>query len=101
MIIIKFKYTLILSVVILFLPIINNAQTESGDYKTLFNSGNYTKSLEVINTRLSNYYLKRVEDRRIPEQMVSILNVGEKTDLIQLFRKRKEKGFLKEKRRVL
>ena len=94
MIIIKFKYTLILSVVILFLPIINNAQTESGDFKTLFNSGNYTKSLEVINTRLSNYYLKRVEDRRIPEQMVSILNVGEKTDLIQLFRKRKEKGFL-------
>lgn len=90
----KLKYTLVVSAVILFLPIINHAQTESDDFKTAYNSRNYAKSLELINVKLNEYYLKKVEDRRIPEQMISILNVGEKTDLIELFRKRKEKGFL-------
>ncbi len=94
MTIIKFKYTFILSVVILFLPLNINSQTESGDFKNAYNSKNYTKSLELINAKLNEYYLKKVEDRRIPEQMISILNVGEKTDLIELFRKRREKGFL-------
>lgn len=94
MISIKLKYTLLLSVLILFSPININAQTESGNYKSAYNAKNYSKTLELINSRLTEYYLKRVEDKRIPEQMISILNVGEKTDLVQLFRKRKEKGFL-------
>lgn len=94
MININFKYTLLLSVVFLILPININAQIQSGDFKAEYNSRNYTKSLELINLRLTDYYLKKVEDRRIPEQMISILNVGEKTDLIELFRKRREKGFL-------
>jgi len=94
MINIKLNYTFLLSVVILFFPIINHAQTESGDFKTQYNSRDYIKSLESINVRLNEYYTRNVAERRIPEQMISILNVGEKTDLIQLFRKRKEKGFL-------
>ncbi len=90
----KIMYTVLLSVIIHFFPVIINAQTETGNFKEAYNSGNYTKSLELINVQLTDYYLKKVEDRRIPEQMISILNVGEKTDLIELFRKRKEKGFL-------
>lgn len=94
MIRIKIKYMLLISVIILFLPVTNNAQTGPGDYKSAYNAREYSKSLELINSQLNEYYIRKVEDKRIPEQMISILNVGEKTDLVQLFRKRREKGFL-------
>lgn len=94
MIRLKIKYSFILSAIILFYPAINYAQTDPNDYKGAINSREYTRALDIINVKLNDYYTRKVEDKRIPEQMVSILNVGEKTDLVQLFRKRKEKGFL-------
>ena len=92
MIRLKIKYSFILSAIILFYPAINYAQTDPNDYKGAINSREYTRALDIINVKLNDYYTRKVEDKRIPEQMVSILNVGEKTDLVQLFRKRKEKG---------
>ncbi len=94
MICIKTKCFFIISAIILFYPAINYAQTAPTDYKGAYNSKEYTRALDIINIKLNAYYTRKVEDKRIPEQMVSILNVGEKTDLVQLFRKRKEKGFL-------
>lgn len=94
MIRIKINCILLLSAVILCFPENINAQGSAGDYKSAYNSGKYSRSLELINLKLSEYYINKVEDKRIPEQMISILNVGEKTDLVQLFRKRREKGFL-------
>jgi len=92
MIVYKNKWLLIVFF-LLFLSAKINAQNTGDDYRAAYNSKDYAKSLEIINSKLNEYYIKKVKDRRIPEQMISILNVGEKTDLVKLFRKRKEKGF--------
>lgn len=63
------------------------------DYAALFNNKEYDKSYTVIITKLNEIYSKRVEDRKIPSGYIALSNVGEDTDLLTLFRQRKEKGF--------
>ncbi|PKL18053.1 MAG: hypothetical protein CVV49_07925 [Spirochaetae bacterium HGW-Spirochaetae-5] len=68
------------------------AQAE-GDYAALYNSKEYDKSYNIILLKLNEIYRKRVEDRKIPAGYIALSNVGEDSDLITLFRQRKEKGF--------
>ncbi len=63
------------------------------DYASLFEKKEYEKAYEVIITTLNGIYSKRVEDRKIPAGYIALSNVGEDTDLLTLFRQRKEKGF--------
>lgn len=88
------KYYIYISVIILFYPSVINPQSLPGEYKSLYEAKEYGKALEQITAKLNEIYRKQVDDKRIPEQMISILNVGEKTDLVSLFRKSREKGFL-------
>ncbi len=68
------------------------AQAE-GDYVALFNNKEYVKSYNIILLKLNEIYRKRVEDRKIPTGYIALSNVGEDSDLLTLFRQRKEKGF--------
>jgi tetratricopeptide (TPR) repeat protein len=63
------------------------------DYEALYNSKEYDKSYNIILSKLNQIYSKRVEDRKIPAGYIALSNVGEDSDLLTLFRQRKEKGF--------
>ncbi len=68
---------------------------QNGDflYVTMFDQGNYKDAMDIITSRLSEIYSKRVSDKRVPSDFVSIEKTGNEADLIALFRNRKEKGF--------
>ncbi len=68
------------------------AQTPQ-DYASLYNNNEYQKSYEQITLKLNELYSARVEDRRIPSGYIALSNIREDTDLLSIFRKRKEKGF--------
>jgi len=63
------------------------------NYTSLYQSGEYQKSYEIIIPKINEIYSKRVEDKRIPAGYIALSNVGEDIDLLTLFRNRKEKGF--------
>lgn len=79
------------AIIILNSPIYS--QDISNDYIALYESEKYSECLKIINTALLEFYQKRVEDKKIPDDMVSLTNIGQKVDLVKLFRNRKEKGF--------
>ncbi|HPS56549.1 MAG TPA: tetratricopeptide repeat protein [Spirochaetota bacterium] len=62
-------------------------------YVSMFDQGNYRDAMDTINSRLYEIYGKRVSDKRVPSDFVSIEKTGDEADLIALFRNRKEKGF--------
>ena len=68
---------------------------QNGDflYATMFDQGNYKDAMDMITSRLSEIYSKRVSDKRVPSDFISIEKTGDEADLIALFRSRKEKGF--------
>ncbi len=68
------------------------AQAE-GDYAALYNSKEYDRAYNIIISKLNEIYSKRVEGRKIPAGYIALSNVGEDSDLLTLFRQRKEKGF--------
>ena len=69
--------------------------SQNGDrsYIQMFDQGNYRDAMETIKTRLYETYSKRVSDKRVPSDFISIEKTGDEADLIALFRNRKEKGF--------
>lgn len=99
-IIIMVRTTYILSVLFLVTFIILptapslSQNTIPDDYISLYNSGNYAKSLESINKRLDEFYITRVEDKRIPTGFITMKDVAKEVDLKKLFRNRKAEPFL-------
>jgi len=85
----------IFNIMILLFIITNSyGQEISSDYKALYESGKYSECIEILNGQLLDFYQKRVQDKKIPDEAISIANLGQKVDLVKLFRNRKEKGFL-------
>lgn len=69
------------------------AQNSDFSYVSLFDQGKYKDAMDMINIRLNEIYSKRVGDKRVPSDFLSIEKTGDEADLIALFRNRKEKGF--------
>jgi len=63
------------------------------DYRTLYNEKKYEESVKIIKNRIDIFYSKRVREKRVPSGYTSIQKVGEKDDLLKLYRNRKLKGF--------
>lgn len=80
---------------IFLLGLITPAYNQTGDlsYSQLFDQGKYREAMNAINIRLTDIYSKRVSEKRVPSDFVSIEKTGDEADLIALFRNRKEKGF--------
>lgn len=72
------------------------AQNNNLSYVSMFEQGNYREAMDTISSRLNEIYSKRVGDKRVPSDFVSIEKTGDEADLIALFRNRKEKGFFVE-----
>ncbi len=68
-------------------------QSGSEEYIDHYNSGNYAKALDVINKRLEEFYITRVEDKRIPTGFITMKDAAREVDLKMLFRKRKAEPF--------
>ena len=66
------------------------------DYRALYENKEYSKSYNIIISRLNEIYSKMVEEKRVPVGYISLTNIGEDVDLVSLFRNRKEKGFFLE-----
>ncbi len=66
---------------------------EPEEYISYFNNGNYTKSLEIINKKLEEFYITRVEDKRIPTGFITMKDASKEVDLKMLFRNRKVEPF--------
>lgn len=76
-------------------PVALTAQVnESEEYISYFNNGNYAKSLEIINKKLDEFYITRVEDKRIPTGFITMKDASKEVDLKMLFRNRKAEPFL-------
>ncbi len=65
---------------------------ESDSYMDLYSAGEYKKALDVINVKLDEIYITRVEDKRVPTGFITMKS-AEKVDLKQVFRNRKAEGF--------
>lgn len=79
---------------IIFLSLFVSLSGQEGEnYISFYNNKEYNKSLEIILSKLNTIYGKKIEDKRIPAGYLALSNVGEDTDLLTLFKKRKEKGF--------
>ncbi|MCU0846449.1 MAG: tetratricopeptide repeat protein [Spirochaetes bacterium] len=63
------------------------------DYAPLYESGENKKSLEIIEKKLSGFYSKRVEDKRVPTGFITTRDIVKEIDLRELFRNRKARGF--------
>ena len=83
----------VIFILILFSLLHAFAQEGDSSYKSMFDRGSYRDALDTINSRLSEIYSKRVSDKRVPSDFVSIEKTGDEADLVALFRNRKEKGF--------
>jgi tetratricopeptide (TPR) repeat protein len=66
---------------------------DSEDYISYYSNGNYAKSLEIINKKLNDFYLTRVDDKRIPTGFITMKNILKEVDLKMLFRNRKAEPF--------
>ncbi|MBP7734852.1 MAG: tetratricopeptide repeat protein [Spirochaetes bacterium] len=90
----KLAITLAAAVICFLLTIPALSQVaESEDYISHYSNGNYAKSLEIINKRLNDFYLTRVDDKRIPTGFITMKNVMKDVDLKMLFRNRKAEPF--------
>jgi len=67
------------------------------DYVSLYNKQNYTDSIKFIEKELDDFYKDRVREKRVPSGYTSIEKIGEKEDLLKLYRNRKVKSFFIEK----
>lgn len=65
----------------------------SADFVSLYNSGSYTKALEVINKKLEDFYQTRVEDKRVPTGFITMKDAAKEVDLKMLFRNRRAEHF--------
>jgi len=94
MIIKKLAIALVAAVLYSFLTIPALSQiSDSEDFISNYSSGNYTKSLEIINKKLNDFYQTRVDDKRIPTGFITMKNVLKDVDLKMLFRNRKVEPF--------
>jgi tetratricopeptide (TPR) repeat protein len=76
------------------LPLAANTQNpENENYLKLYNSGNYPKTLEIIMKKLDDFYITRVDDKRIPTGFITMKDAAKEIDLKMLFRKRKVEPF--------
>jgi peptide methionine sulfoxide reductase MsrA len=66
---------------------------ENADYIAQYNSGDHKTALAQINKELREIYSRRVEDKRIPSEFISLKNTEQDINLIELFRKRKAQAF--------
>mgnify|MGYP001166950628 CR=1 FL=1 len=83
-----------LTSVMVLLPVPLTAQVrDSEEYSGYFNNGNYTRSLEIINKKLDEFYSTRVEDKRIPTGFITMKDVTKDVDLKMMFRNRKAEPF--------
>jgi tetratricopeptide (TPR) repeat protein len=65
----------------------------SDEYISLYKNDNYAKALEVINKKLDDFYITRVEDKRIPTGFISLKDAAKEVDLKMVFRNRKAEPF--------
>ncbi|HPN12087.1 MAG TPA: tetratricopeptide repeat protein [Spirochaetota bacterium] len=63
------------------------------NYLPLYNSGNYSKALEIIIKNLDDFYITRVDDKRIPTGFITIKEAAKEIDLKTIFRTRKAEHF--------
>ena len=88
-----FNISWIISIIIVISVHPDYAQGNGLSYTVLYEQGDYKQAFAIINEQLVNVYSKRVSDKRVPSDFVSIEKTGDEADLIALFRNRKEKGF--------
>ena len=84
----------IVFVIIFFTAQAASPQPGPEEYTDLYNSGNYAKTLELINKKLEEFYITRVEDKRIPTGFITMKDASRDVDLKMLFRNRKAEPFL-------
>lgn len=68
-------------------------QEKREEYLSHYTSGNYVRALEIINKQLEDFYITRVEDKRIPTGFITIKDASREVDLKMLFRNRKVEPF--------
>lgn len=66
---------------------------EEKNYTSYYSEGKYKESLDIINNRLEEIYLEKIETVKIPTEFISTKDQGHDVDLRLLFKKRKVKGF--------
>lgn len=67
---------------------------DDANYLNLYNSGNYAKALETINKKLDDFYITRVDDKRIPTGFITVKQQAAKEiNLKMIFRNRKAEHF--------
>jgi tetratricopeptide (TPR) repeat protein len=66
---------------------------DKDNYLDFYNSGNYAKALETIAKKLDDFYLTRVDDKRIPTGFITMKEASREIDLKRLFRNRKAERF--------
>ena len=67
--------------------------TGDSSYLAFYNNGNYAKTLETINKKLEDFYITRVDDKRIPTGFITIKEASKEIDLKMIFRNRKAEHF--------
>ncbi len=63
------------------------------DFRSLYDEGKFTESLDMIDKELRDFYSNRVRDKLAPGRFNSIGKIGEKENLLKLYRNRKAKSF--------
>ncbi|MDY6967810.1 MAG: hypothetical protein SVR08_04020 [Spirochaetota bacterium] len=66
---------------------------ERSDFIGLYNKGDYSAALEMIKLDLNNLYVKDIDKKKLPEDIISLKKKEESFDINILFRKRRAKGF--------
>ena len=87
----KINYSQLI-IVIIFISCSLTAQVTE-DYTSLYEKKEFSRSLELIVSKLNGIYEKKLDNKRIPAGYIALKKTGEDEDLIKLFRNRKEKGF--------
>ncbi len=83
---------IIITAVAIICSVLSGHAQESEDYESLFAGGKCEEALKIINGKLDDIYITRVEDKRVPTGFITMKS-AEKVDLVQLFRERKAEGF--------
>ncbi|OHD65176.1 MAG: hypothetical protein A2176_02770 [Spirochaetes bacterium RBG_13_51_14] len=83
-----------MAVIVSFPIAVYSQEQESEEYLNLYNSGSYTKCLEVINKKLDDFYSTRVEHKRVPARFITMREASKEDDLKMMFRNRKAEHFL-------
>lgn len=77
------------------------SQDAGGDYLKLFNEKNFTRSAEVVEKRLREFYAKRVEYRVVSLDFITMKKPESEIDLKKFFKNRKNSNmFIEENREV-